>query len=103
MKQISYADAVNRFNNNLILCNNIPEFDLTIYDNCRFSVYDEDENPIDIYQWYITDCTDTDVEYLEKWYGLLFTYSEMLDRYVLCVNHWGTPWSGVMIDDKSAN
>lgn len=96
MKTISYSDAVKRFNNNLILCNNIPEIDLTIYDNMRFPA-------IDIYQWYITDCSETDVEYLERWYGLLFTYSEMLDCYVLCVNHWGTSWDGLMIEDKSAN
>lgn len=101
MKTISYSDAVKRFNNNLILCNNIPEFDLTIYDNMRFSLYDEDDNARDIYQWYITDCTNTDVEFLEKWYGLLFTYSEMLDAYILCVDHWGTPWNGVMIEDRS--
>lgn len=101
MKTISYSDAVKRFNNNLILCNNIPEFDLTIYDNMRFSLYDEDDNARDIYQWYITDCTEMDVEFLEKWYGLLFTYSEMLDAYILCVDHWGTLWSGVMIEDRS--
>lgn len=101
MKTISYSDAVKRFDNNLILCNNIPEFDLTIYDNMRFSLYDEDDNARDIYQWCITDCTDTDVEFLEKWYGLLFTYSEMLDAYILCVDHWGTMWSDVMIEDRS--
>ena len=101
MKTISYSDAVKRFNNNLILCNNIPEFDLTVYDNMRFDLYDENDDPKDIYQWYITDCNQTDVECLEDWYGLLFTYSEMLDAYILCVDHWGTPWRGVMIEDKS--
>jgi hypothetical protein len=98
---ISYSDAVKRFNNSLILCNNIPEFDLTIYDNMRFSFEDEDGNYREIMQWYITDCTSTDVEYLEKWYGLLFTYSEMLDCYILCVDHWGTSWTSVMIEDDS--
>ena len=103
MKTISYSDAVKRFNNSLILCNNIPEIDMTIYDNMRFPLYNEDDDAIDIYQWFLTDCSETDVEYLERWYGLLFTYSEMLDCYVLCVNHWGTSWNGVMIEDKSAN
>jgi hypothetical protein len=101
MKTISYSDAVKRLNNNLILCNNIPEFDLTIYDNMRFDMEDEDGNMRDIYQWYITDCTDTDVKILEKWYGLLFTYSEMLDAYILCVDHWGTMWNCVIIEDRS--
>ena len=99
---ISYADAVKRFNNSLILCNNISELDTTIWDNCRFALWeDEDGDMKDIYQWYLTDCTAEDVEYLEKWYDLLFTYSEMLDCFVLCVDHWGTSWTGVMIEDKS--
>jgi hypothetical protein len=101
MKTISYSDAVKRFNNNLILCNNIPEFDFTLYDNVRFPLFDEHEDAIDIYQWYITDCTENDVLYLEDWYNLKFTYSEVLDKFILCVDHWGTPWSGVMIEDNS--
>ena len=101
MKTISYSSAVKRFNNNLILCNNIPELDLTVYDNMRFPLYNEYDDAIDIYQWYITDCSETDVEYLEQWYGLKFTYSEMLDAYILCVDHWGTAWDYVMIEDNS--
>lgn len=98
---ISYADAVKRFNNSLILCNNISELDTTIWDNMLFSLEDEDGNTREIMQYYITDCTREDVEYLSQWYGLLFTYSELLDCFILCVDHWGTSWRGVMIEDKS--
>lgn len=98
---ISYSDAVKMFNNHLIMCNNIAELDPTIWENVQFNLFDEYDDPIDIYQYYLTDCSATDVEYLSNWYGLKFTYSEMLDCYVLCVDHWGTSWSGVMIEDKS--
>lgn len=99
---ISYSDAVKRFNNSLILCNNVTEIDSMMWDNMWGNFYDEDEETlIDIYQYYITDCTQTDVEYLVKWYDLKFLYSDMLDCFILCVDHWGTPWRGVMIEDKS--
>ena len=98
---ISFADAVKRFNNSLILCNNIAELDSTLWDNMRFSLEDEDGNYREIMQYFITDCTSEDVRYLEQWFGLLFTFSDMLDCYILCVDHWGTSWTGVMIEDNS--
>lgn len=98
---ISFAKAVKRFNNSLILCNNIAEIDSSLWDYMRFSLEDEDGNYREIMQYFITDCTAEDVRYLESWYGLLFTYSEMLDCYILCVDHWGTSWDSVMIEDNS--
>jgi hypothetical protein len=92
----TYAEAVNWLNNSLILCNNITEIDTSIYDNMRFSDYDEESDSYtEIYQWYITDCSEGDVEYLEKHFGLLFTYSDLLDKYILCVDHYGTSWKYV--------
>lgn len=79
----NYSVAVNWCNNALILCNNITEIDPSIYDNMRFELFDEEDGTQkDIYQWFITDCTDDDVEYLEKTFGLLFTYSDLLDKYI---------------------
>lgn len=43
----------------------------------------------------LQDCTDDDVEYLEQTFGLLFTYSDLLDKYILCVDHFGTSWDYV--------
>ena len=89
----NYSVAVNWCNNALILCNNITEIDTSVYDNMRFELFDEEDGTQkDIYQWFITDCTDDDVEYLEKTFGLLFTYSDLLDKYILCVDHLGTSW-----------
>jgi hypothetical protein len=60
----TYAEAVNWLHNSLILCNNITEIDTSIYDNMRFSDYDEESDSYtEIYQWYITDCSEDDVEY----------------------------------------
>lgn len=62
----------------------------------RFSCYNEEtEEYIDIYQWYITDCTFDDMEFLEQKFGLLFTYSDLLECWILCVDHFGTAWDYV--------
>jgi hypothetical protein len=98
---ISYSDAVKRFNNSIILCNNVTEVDSMMWENMWGNFYNEHEDMIDIYQFYITDCTQADVKYLVKWYDLKFLYSEVLDCFVLCVDHFGTSWRWVMIEDKS--
>lgn len=74
----NYSVAVNWCNNALILCNNITEIDPSIYDNMRFELFDEEDGTQrDIYQWFITNCTDDDVEYLEKhlaYFSLIQTF-----------------------------
>ena len=91
----TYSEAVNWLHNDFVLCNNIVDIDESIWDNMRFNYFDDDSNPIDIFQWYITNASESDVEYLEKHFGLLFTYSEKLDCYILCVDHYGTSWDYV--------
>lgn len=92
----TYSEAVHWLHNDFILCNNIVDIDTSIYENMRFPGYDEENDSYtEIYQWFITDCNEGDVEYLEKHFGLLFTYSELLDKYILCVDHWGTSWDYV--------
>lgn len=91
----TYAKAVKWINTNLVLCNNVPEIDDTIWDNFTRDIYDEDGQATEIYQWYITDCSQSDVEWLTKSFDLLFTYSEKLDCYILAVDHYGTSWGYV--------
>ena len=68
----------------------------SVYDNMRFQDYDEEtDSYTEIYQWFISDCSEDDVEYLERNFGLLFTYSDLLDKYILCVDHFGTSWDYV--------
>ena len=95
----NYKVAVNWCNNNLILCNNICEIDESVIENCRFDFYDEEtEEYTEIFQWFLTDCNQFDVEFLEEHFGLLFSYSDKLDMYILCVNHYGTSWDYVYCD-----
>jgi hypothetical protein len=92
----TYSAAVNWLNNDFILCNKIVEIDQSIYENMRFSDYDDENGSYtEIFQWYLTDASESDIEYLEKHFGLLFTYSNLLDCYVLCVDHLGTSWKYV--------
>jgi len=94
----TYNIAAHWLDGGLVLCNNIGEIDESIWDNMRF----EQEEDSEIYQYYLTSWTESDVQYLEKTFGLLFTYSEKLDCFVLCVDHWGTMWSGVPCEVKDS-
>lgn len=93
-KYTTYRIATKWLNNNYILANSIAEEE-GFFDECRFNLYDEYDNFIDIYQYYITDASLDDVEYLEKNFGLKFSYSNNLDCFVLCVDHYGTSWDYV--------
>ena len=89
--ETTYLKAVNWLHNNLILCNDICNIDELFWDNCRFELEEGDE----IFQFFLTNCSKSDVEFLEEHFGLLFAYSELLDLYVLCVDHYGTAWDCV--------
>ena len=106
------------------MCNEIQNLDQSIFDNARFGFFyytDEDgnkyesesdyegeeelnENSREIFQYYLTDCSESDVEFLEETFpGLLFTYSDLLGLYVLCVDHYGTNWYYVGTDTTLEN
>lgn len=98
MKQTTYSIAINWLRPAIVLCNNIPEIDDSVYDNARFDWEDKE-----IYQWYITDLSSDDIDWLElNFPGLLFTFSDKLDCFILCVDHWGTAWTHVStsVSDK---
>ena len=107
MKRVytTYSKAVDWCGNNIVLCNNVPEIDPSIWDYFEGDYLEnegtEDERYREIYQWYITDCSQSDVEWLIKNFDLIFTYSEKLDCYILCVDHYGTSWSYVACEVKT--
>ena len=91
----TYATAVNWLKNNYVLCNDIVKIDEFLFDNARFNLCDENDDFIEIFQYFITDANLSDVEYLEKHFGLKFSFSEKLDCFILCVDHYGTSWDYV--------
>lgn len=96
MYSTNYRVAVEWLGGSLIMCNNIAEIDPAIYDEMRFSYYDDETDKYtEIYQYFLTNYSLSDVEYLEETFGLLFTYSPALDLFILCVDHFGTAWDYV--------
>ena len=90
-RQISYYDAVYYKGNHYILCNEIVQLDDSIFQNC-----DTDD---DIYQFYISDCSEYDVKALKRLFSdIHFSYSEKLDLYILCVQFEGLSWRLVDVD-----
>ena len=102
MKTVNnYLDAVNYFNNHRVLCNKAMQLDAdTWFDNLWGNWYDEEKETPEIYQTYITNCSEDDARYLCDWFGLLFYWSETLEAFILCVPHYGTYWSGVSVEDN---
>lgn len=100
-----------------VLCNNIPEVDPMIWDNVEsgelYQYFDSNDNEIsyeeyleleeageecyeitcEIFQYYIV--SDNALYYLKEAEELVL-YSEALDCYIWCVDHYGTGWSYVL-------
>lgn len=97
----SYRTLVNRFVDNLVLCNNILQLDEFLFDNI---VVGEISENTEIYQAYIIDIANYNIEYLqenlENTNDIIIAYSDMLDCYVLLVDHFGTSWDYVPTDIK---
>lgn len=119
--KISYARLCDRVFSDMILCNNIAEVDEAIFDNVitgnLYDYVDDDGNYYtqeefeqdeagkiyeqckDIYQWYIVNIAMSE-EYIQKHFGdeFILTYSDVLDCYILGVDHFGTGWDYVLTD-----
>lgn len=100
----NYSVAAHWLNGSLILCNDIANLDPSILENSRFETYDEEtDTHTEIYQYFLTSYSADDVEFLEQHFDLLFTYSDALDLYVLCVDHYGTAWDYVTAETDLEN
>lgn len=103
VRTTSYSKAVS-FIENKVMCNNLPQVDDSVFENAEFDWGDGDDESLEIFQWFIIDSSKSQVEWLKKSFpSLLFTYSDKLDCYVLCLNHWGTPWGAVRIECHNDN
>ena len=104
---VNYRTLTDFIFTDMILCNNIVKY----YENWDLELgddYDEEnEQYIDIYQYYIVDFDSWRLEeykkYLEetkKESDLILWYDNELDIYILGVSHWGTSWSYVPTEIK---
>ena len=91
----SYRTLVEYFIGDIVLCNNIAEIDLSIWDNLLFDLEDENGDMVDIYQYFLCNLNEWQREQAKE-HGLLLTYSYMLECDVLVVDHFGTSWDYVL-------
>lgn len=78
-----------------MLCSNIEKVDNSIWDNISI----ENEQDIDIYQYYLCNLSEYEKEELVN-YGIIISYSNLLNLDVIMVDHYGTSWDYVMTDVK---
>lgn len=101
-----YYTAVHWLGSAFILCNNIWEVDYSVSENIEYpeSWEDEDRERCEIFQWFLTDMSEEDKDYMQEHFpDLIFSYSDKLDLWILCVNHFGTMWKGVSTETTLEN
>lgn len=92
----SYSTAVKWSGNNIVLLNSIEKIDPNFFPYEAMYEDGEEDEPAEIFQFYITDLSDTTVEWSKKVFpDLIYAYSELLDAWILCVTHYGTSWDYV--------
>ena len=98
----SYRTLVERFIGDIVLCNNIVDIDVDIWDNVEVGhLYDEETDEYtEIFQYYLCNVSQYEIEALRELTknnnDIILTYSNVLECYVLMVDHWGTSWNYVL-------
>ena len=98
--RISYRRLIERIGR-IWLFNKAPELSDYDFEFVLGTDYDEEnENYIDIYQYYLIDINDYTLELLQKanCKDLIIAWSETLEEYVLMVDHFGTSWDYILTD-----
>ena len=92
---VSYATLLDRYAENRLMLNNLPEVDPSVWENMSVDLYDEEEDSYtDIYQWLACHLDEYDVKALNH-FGVVTSYSDLLDCDVIAVTHFGTSWEAV--------
>ena len=98
--KISYKRLIDRVGR-VWLFNKAPELSNYDFEFVLGSDYDEEnEEYIDIYQYYLIDIDSYTLELLQEnnCKDLIIAWSETLEEYILCVDHFGTSWDYVLTD-----
>ena len=95
---VSYGRIIKAYISDLVLCLKINEIDEFVWENMQNVDFDSDKD-IEIYQHYLCNLSEYEREMLLD-YGIILSYSNVLDLDVLCVDHLGTSWDYVMTDVK---
>lgn len=102
----SYQTVIEQFFNDLVLCNNIVNIDLELEDVIGSQFDNETGEYIEIYQYYLTNLSERNLEALQELQdknnddSIIVLYSNILDCYVLAVTHYGTGWDYVLTNIK---
>lgn len=100
--KISYKTLVRYLFTDMILCNNIEKVDNYLFDSVVCGeIYDEECGEYtEIYQYFIVDFPNFALDFIEKYCKkeVLLFYSDLLDLYILGVDHFGTGWDYVLTD-----
>jgi|GEM_PF-965650 lipoprotein len=96
----TYAVAASWAGCTTILCNEIAYLDeeLMYYNTIGYECDEETEEHPEIFQYYLTNCSEDFARFLNEHFGLMFAYSEKLGLWVLLVDHFGTSWDYVTVD-----
>ena len=101
---LSFATLCKLCFTDMVLCNDIVNIeDYSIYDNMEYERDEENEENEDdeypeIYQWFIVEPHGYWFEQYKE--NFIMTYSDKLNVWILCVDHFGTGWSYVATDVK---
>ena len=92
----SYKTLIDRFISDLVLCNNLPNIDDSIFYNIQVGELTEET---EIFQYYLCNINQWDIESLKELTNdnndIIISYSDLLECDVLMVDHWGTGWDYV--------
>ena len=92
---IDYYSAVHWNEGSLILFNEIHEIDPD-FNEYEEMQEDEEGNYPDIYQYFLTSWNANYVYWLRSRFpNLIIAYSDKLNMWILCVDHFGTSWDYV--------
>lgn len=96
--KISYERLIKRIGN-VWLFNKAYELSDYEFELVLGDIYDEENDEYkDIYQYYLIDIDEYTLELLQKanCEDLIIAWSEKLEEYILCVDHFGTSWDYVL-------